>query len=487
MAGPATLEQLHTSHDYDISQEHYGRSLRTIRAAGQVAQRREVGIEFVHSSEELAFDDFMTSLTEMLGTDEEFGEKANIENVRRHPVVGGKARSKTGEAMVDVLQNGVESSRKAVKKEPALEGQVERDEHDVETARIVDGLKTGTALWGVSMAPKKELKKYPKTFKRLGYQNDLAYFQFYAKDENEVIAGSFSVIVKDVNLFRELLAEQGMVIPQDANDNEWLKYAKTGVMSAKNAEAFIKSLRDTMHERSGSRKKRQSINEYTTGQKPKVRQLFKAYYTELSTATATGKNSQFLQDFAVTILGNDIQTLDPDMQQQLIRIANSRTFDDEAARTMNSVMLYAVAEELRKGLPEFFRQKNTGTYALPPALEQIIYHVQDQRIMHHLLAGNIRTGINAGREYGGCPGQIKLGNSSSSLDNAGDAETGSAGGGGPQEAYGGQGGESASELSDKKVMKCVNCPRCRTYHEELKPKNGKYTCKNKRCGYSVSA
>jgi hypothetical protein len=37
------------------------------------------------------------------------------------------------------------------------------------------------------------------------------------------------------------------------------------------------------------------------------------------------------------------------------------------------------------------------------------------------------------------------------------------------------------------VMKCVNCPECGTFHDEVKPKNGKYCCKNPDCGYTVKA
>lgn len=41
--------------------------------------------------------------------------------------------------------------------------------------------------------------------------------------------------------------------------------------------------------------------------------------------------------------------------------------------------------------------------------------------------------------------------------------------------------------TEKDVMRCVNCPKCRTYHEQLKARGGHFTCQNKKCGYSVKA
>lgn len=37
------------------------------------------------------------------------------------------------------------------------------------------------------------------------------------------------------------------------------------------------------------------------------------------------------------------------------------------------------------------------------------------------------------------------------------------------------------------TMRCVNCPKCRTFHDEVKPVQGKYRCKKKDCGYEASA
>ena len=47
--------------------------------------------------------------------------------------------------------------------------------------------------------------------------------------------------------------------------------------------------------------------------------------------------------------------------------------------------------------------------------------------------------------------------------------------------------DSGSSAKEKGVMKCVSCPKCRTYHEELRARGGKYTCKNDNCGHSVAA
>jgi hypothetical protein len=44
-----------------------------------------------------------------------------------------------------------------------------------------------------------------------------------------------------------------------------------------------------------------------------------------------------------------------------------------------------------------------------------------------------------------------------------------------------------SQKTEKGVMRCVNCPKCRTYHHELKAIGGLFRCKNKDCGHTASA
>ncbi|HSX46276.1 MAG TPA: hypothetical protein VLG27_04750, partial [Candidatus Saccharimonadia bacterium] len=51
----------------------------------------------------------------------------------------------------------------------------------------------------------------------------------------------------------------------------------------------------------------------------------------------------------------------------------------------------------------------------------------------------------------------------------------------------GYGNKSGSSKSDKETMNCVNCPKCRTYHETLKAERGVFRCKNKQCGYTAKA
>ncbi len=48
-------------------------------------------------------------------------------------------------------------------------------------------------------------------------------------------------------------------------------------------------------------------------------------------------------------------------------------------------------------------------------------------------------------------------------------------------------GNKSGSKSEKGVMRCVNCPSCRTYHEELRAKNGVFRCRNDKCGYTVKA
>ncbi len=45
----------------------------------------------------------------------------------------------------------------------------------------------------------------------------------------------------------------------------------------------------------------------------------------------------------------------------------------------------------------------------------------------------------------------------------------------------------SNKKESSKSMNCVNCPKCRTFHDKLEPKGGYYSCKNKKCGHRVKA
>ncbi len=49
------------------------------------------------------------------------------------------------------------------------------------------------------------------------------------------------------------------------------------------------------------------------------------------------------------------------------------------------------------------------------------------------------------------------------------------------------GREASPETAQAGVMRCVNCPKCRTYHHEVKAKKGWYHCSNRKCGNKVKA
>lgn len=46
---------------------------------------------------------------------------------------------------------------------------------------------------------------------------------------------------------------------------------------------------------------------------------------------------------------------------------------------------------------------------------------------------------------------------------------------------------TSASASEQGVMKCVNCPSCSTYHEEVRAKGGYFRCKNDKCGYKAKA
>ena len=434
----------------DIHVEEYAHSLSTLRSLGALAIEANIDHEFLQLVESLAYDDFATAVTEMLKTDAEFRHDLDINNTNVHKIENGEACASDGRTMVGILENGAASSRRAAKDNPELFGQVERDECDIDIAKRADTLQIGKTLWGISMEPKDELKNYKKTYGNLGYKEGLIYLQTYSKvDENTIISGSFSVDSSNESIWRRILAKRGMVIPENESNNKWLLHAVESDMTSSEAQLLATELRSEFYNEIGVDKSNSSVSEYAELNKTKIKGFFDALYPSLAKATYTGQNNEILQNFAKTLLSKQIVNLKPEIQQKLTDIAKSEKFDDDSAKIMDSIVRYAVVEELRKGIKDFIvrapESKAISTVSNAPDLQEG-YMAQVMNV-NTLLANNIRSGVNAGRSYGGCPGNIELtlrqNEANESYDNMSDL----------QQAYGGNGKE--------KILKCVTCPLCK--------------------------
>lgn len=395
-----------------INSQEYGRSVRTLWELGHVAVDATVTPEYAEATVELARADFVTAVTEMLKTDTEFRGLLDIDNSRPHQVIQGKVRAKNGRPMVDIVKDGAEESKKLASTQPVFKAQAIRDEQDVINAERVDALKPGTSLIALSMDPKRALVEHKETYTKLGYIKGLAYLQCYSRiDEDTLVAGSYSIDLSDEKVWRELFAEIGIMVPADESPDRWLQHALEIQATAEETKAFVLSLRERYYKKVGSAHKRSSVTEYVQAHKPFLDQFFDSYYPALGEAVYSGDNNETLKNLAHAMLNQQIGRLDPGVRRQLIKVANSEKFNDnESYKLFDSILRYAAVEQLRKGLAKA-KSERPASSKIQPLLADVVvpqtYPIHPAQ-MHQLVAGNVRLGVEAGRSYGGCPGQIQF-------------------------------------------------------------------------------
>lgn len=467
----ATAEAIQTN-EYQQTREVYAHSLSTIRRLGYLALNGQPESQEVQLAAELAFADFSTAVTEMLKTDEKFRSYVDIDNKRSHDVTDGKICAADGQPMVEILKTGARSSKEAARINPVLTAQSIRDECDVEIAERADALEPGMTIWGISMEPKEELKRFEGAYTALGYKKGLVYIQTYSKvDNNTLVAASYSVDLSNEERWRKILASHNVHIPDGESTNTWLKFGAEQKLDAHEAEEFARGLRKEYYESIGETKERNSVSSYVAVNTEFVRQLFDVYYLPLAEAVHTGQNNDTLRSFAKSLLNKNIEDLKPEIRQQLIRIGNSSKFDDEAGRILDSVIRYAVVEELRKGLSQRPESKPHALFRESHASQALT-----EQQVHNLLASNVQVGIEAQRSYGGCPGNIDLRKGIGSTSLFKDLLNLSENFLNPQDMFG---GKDCVEVKDGQKVRCPECKQDVT--AKVPEKGGKIYCTNPDC------
>ncbi len=448
MTGTSTAETVGRQ-STDATTERYAHSLSTIKQLGATAAKGSMAYERRDVIYELAFGDFETAVTEMLKTDPEFRSQLDIDKIKTYQIIGGMACKADGGPMVAMIEEGYKCSSQMANDQPEFRAQAVRDWYDLENARLVDKLQPGQSRIVLCMDPKDELKIHNKTYTKLGYKGGLAYLQSYTKaDKNTLVVGSYSVDRSDLEVWRELFANIDITVPANESPNTWIRNAIELQASPEESEAFVRSLRDEYYRRIGEGNSKSSITAYVQNNEAIVRQFFDHYYFSLGQGVCTGRNNERLQSFARAILQTDISNVKPEIIQRLIRMSNSQKFDNDSAELIDSMVRYAVVEELRKGLERASRnQKVTGFESLVGDHYTTNICPMNQHEVHLILSQNIETGTRAQRTYGGCAGQIELNKQLANEGlNADDSR---------QEAFGGKDREGADTTTG--TIRCIKC------------------------------
>lgn len=404
------------------TREVYAASMHTLRMLG-AASLSGVGAEGTHT---LAFDDFITKISEMLQTDEDLGRELDMMRPKRFDYEDGRTRAADGTPMADIVQRGLQASREHPDARIRMT-QVERDAGDLLIARRVDELEIGKALLTASVEPKNELEgSDAKFWHERGYRKGVAYLQVYWRvSQDQMWAGTLSVRGSDPEKLREVFARHGKNIPQGVDPNHFIRHYLEFDATNVDPEMVARDFRDEYYKTAGVAVASEAIEAILDrgDNKEFVESMFEAYYPTLSRALVTGKNQPALQQFASDMLRHiPVEKFRPEVYRQLMRVANSPRFDSEMGRVLDDVIPYAAKEHIRQSiaqkidspdegakkpyLPELYSQPNTAS--LHPG------HMQMSSMQQMAISG-VMKGVTAGRGGGGCSG-VNLSRENSELE-----------------------------------------------------------------------
>ncbi|MFT4532563.1 MAG: hypothetical protein ACI9T8_000589 [Candidatus Saccharimonadales bacterium] len=397
------------------SNEAYGHGVGELSVLGSIALSG-VSLE-LNPVVEHNFDNFTTGTTENIATDQEFGENLIVETPNSREIIGGKVYSKNGRSMVEVVSVGAEHSAALAAEDPSYAPQQLRDEGDVLFAKIGDQLEVGEVLHGVSMDPKEQFAIDPKKWESIGYRKGMAVQHIYYK-LNETTMLTWTNIIKqsDKAAIAKIYTEEfGTHIDPNTHSDVWIRNLHRSKASQKDVMQIGRKTMDRHKELTGSNIDHYSTTEFITGNMSLLQEYFDGFMIPLSRAVYTGKNEAVLQELAKGVL-DSAKGLSAEVMSGLLRVGNKISFDHEDARLMQSMIRYAVVEDLRQKLPAFMhrnqaiegRQVDSGavnTHVVsnayifnPRALNELARDMERTQMM----SLNISRGVEARRSSGGC-------------------------------------------------------------------------------------
>jgi hypothetical protein len=407
----AALAEVETE-KFSIQNEEFAHSQTKLRAIGVAALQGQAELQLLPERAQ-AWNDFLSGISEMLATDEEFQEVLDIDPEQDFEIVDGQALDLDGKPLVEVFRDGASNSAARAFFDKRFELQAERDQSDVYEQELNDQLEDGESRTSVSMYPIEGIQDNPEIYEGyLGYRQYLVYFRRFSRQGNTLTAGASSILVKDIETFKKVLAANDINIPDGESSSNWVRHGKIEKLSPEQAKAHELKMRADYYEKVGMSQQRYSVTEYIEANRQIVESLFDAYYPELGRAIVSRRNNETLRSLTRSMLQKDLSNMDEKSKRAVIKVANSEGFDGELGKAMDAVIRYAVVEVLRDGLVKMITQKApakrpnmwpaTDIYSSPTIPAASLQYT------NNLLAGGLETGIKAERSYGGCAGQVKM-------------------------------------------------------------------------------
>lgn len=450
------MEQVATS-ELDLRREEYASSLTSVRRLGEVAINGYEPNSEAQMILNRVWNDFTTAIEENISTDQEFGEVLEFDSVKEWSIEDGRVLSEYGTPMIELVENGLESSRHAAESDSRMLVQVERDEGDLELMKQVDELQQGELLSVVSWDPRDAIRQDRKFWEeKMGYREGMVVVQtYYRLDEDTLLTSTNSIKRGNKQVMAIILQEQGSTVDENTPDGQWTKHPiKRQEVTEEDARNFGANLRSLYRLSADERPDTYSATDFVRKNHETLEQYFNAYLRPLSEAVYTGQNNDEIKSLAYNILQNAGQ-LDAETKRTLMSVANRNQFTDVEGRLMETMIRYAIVEELRKGIKVFVSGASKKIIQASISADEtrlnrspspsVIYNEQaleqQRQIMNRQLSFNIQNGVREGRSYGGCSSATISGERDGDLmvlDNLG-----------KQDVFGGISGEQNSQEESK--------------------------------------
>lgn len=474
---PAQQESLRPLDVYGLCEvdEHYCQSLTALRLMGRLALEGS-NVTMAQGAEQVARDDFYTALAEHLKTDTQFRDAVDIEPTNEFQLQDGSVTTADGRSMRELIEKGAAYSGEAAKEDIRMATQHERDKADLYNLDVVEGLRRGELYAAVSMHPSEAMARDGKKYwEDKGYRAGMDFIQLYYKDPHgTLLTATYSVDRSDKRAWRTVFAHHGIEVPAGTTSDEWIRHGIRQTVLPSVARDFAGNLRNEYYRTIGKNHQRFSVTSMLEDRRETIDLYFDTYMRPLAESIYTGQNTDVLKQFAVMVLQREEVTkkLDAAIRKELIAVANGSKFTAAAGRAMESLIRYAVVEDLRRDLADIVggRQRHTKSEALMLAARPIVERMQQLGLQ---LVRHIATGFSAGRSYGGCRQSISPSgeDGSDAMDNSDK----------PQDVFGGKGKEAEEDDDIPSIIRCINCSKL--CQKEQVVKKASWRCPH--CRYEV--
>ncbi len=441
--------------DWTEDQE-YSHSTRLIGIVGRLMLEGKLDTPEGRIAKESLRDRFISSVIEMLHTNEKTREVCEISRERTHIVrANNRVMALDGKTwMVGMCERGARKAAAQAKTEPAMEAPAARCGADARVSKRVEQLGVGDTMYGLSVFPIEAMQKYGKEFyEHLGFREGLIFLQWYHRlDEHTLLSATYSLDHTNIEMLKEVWAEFGGRIPDGEVTDTWLDHDITMHGTIEEARAKANAIRDRFYEKLGVTTRRYSVDQFMEINQHIADEMFDSLYLNMAVAHETHRKDPVLQVFIDSMLAGK-EHLNPRIQNQLLSMSQSSTLQRKDIALLEQLIRYATTERLRDGLDLLGRTAvpRVETATAPAGMSQAQFIAQ-------LSAIGVIDGAAHNRTYGGCTISIDLG---TGVNPDGTLKLNSALKR-PQDAYGGlDEGEGATKEKmrwTRGVCRIDNCP-----------------------------